>query len=440
MGPRHVFAFVALLAGCRSEGITSTDPPMTLASVEAWSGGTLSLMANGLPFDSGLAVVVAGDTLPLMPLDSNTYLAGPLRDTSGVFDVMLQSGSRSIPLGTVRIRGFIRARPGPDLVGWPIRTIGSLVPTFIASGASGIVRVDLRFGTTQMLVPSASDPQCIPGFGVGSALEGFVTGGNVFYLGGPVSPPCTHLIARTFTALTDTFPGGSFPAAQLGPGHWVILGGTHQSYQLWQRQPGGGVAQVGADIACVEPAAALVFSPRGDRVIPPDCNGTTPVFDVPGFQLAYTIPSNGVGAAFTPGGDSLFIVGAGYPPQRLLLLDATDGHQMGAATIPSQPAKGILGGPDVMADPVLPWVYVVGWINGEGPNIGPVVWVYDRRTLALVAEMRAPSSVAAANPYWNGFALMPDPLEHRLYVIDVNGYFGNAPPSRTTIYEFEVGP
>ncbi len=178
-------------------------------------------------------------------------------------------------------------------------------------------------------------------------------------------------------------PNAPYLAVEVGPGAclgWYfdpsLPGGEH----FWAN----GIA---LDKAPHAQFATFRISPNGSRIvftvdpgcrIPPDTVTSWWVFDdTP--AVAYTLGGVGclTGASFSPNGDTLFAAVADPVVDeavgwRVEVRNAATGALIASRSMDDRALF------DVLADPVLPWLYVMGW--GE-------LWVLDRSNLETVARI-----------------------------------------------------
>ena len=433
---------LCLLAACGTDRITTVDPTVT-ADAEVWSGGVLALHSPSFTgADTAPIVTVGAETLAVHVVGSDSVRV-QVPDTDGTISVGvgLRAGGRA--LLQVRVHGLARTWQGPEMDNtsiypWP----GSARPTALAFGGGHLVLVDYASRTVSSPltpdtgltadcntspVPSATVPGLVTAHPSG-------TGGN-----------CGPVLAVPATATAgppDTGPVASiYPALHLSRGRWLVSS-KNGPFQIATRSDSGftwGPPVIGSA------PVSYAMSPTGHRIVPTWTyanQGGVPVFDatVPGVAYTLTALPRTWTAAFSPGGDTLFVAGDDSAGGEVLLeVNAASGGVLARA-----PLSGAYYGAGlaVAVDPMRPWVYVA-WMAGSQPYVAdtPAVDVYDRRSLVRVATLRASTSLFKAvpgdpfNPTW-AWAFVPSPLERRLYLTFNNGQGAGL----TYVFEYDLMP
>ncbi len=159
-----------------------------------------------------------------------------------------------------------------------------------------------------------------------------------------------------------------------------------------------------------------------------------------GARGRYTIAvlTRAYSAAFTPGGDTLLVAGDSANEPVLLAIAAGSGAVLARAQLSG---GQFLGGRAVAVDPVRPWLYV-GWQGAHGNPFSVdsfYVDVYDRRSLALVATLRPPTTVIQGLPasqYFNDWVFVMDAAQRHLY-LTANVTNAGVP---SWVYEYDLMP
>ncbi len=423
---RAAVAATLLLLACRSDRITTTDPSLALPTY-AWSGGTAVIASPSFCGADTLPVVTLGaDTLPVQWL-GDASVRVQLPDTNGTINltVRLRSGGRT--QAPIRVRGFAGVRDGPalDLYGrlypWPAPG------TATALGMQGGRLVGVNLGSLEVSAPLGPDtglgcptPE-YQTFGVfapvpSASVPGLVSavgcaGANMRVLAVPVSP----------AAAPDTGPlAGAEVAVHLSRGKWLVSIGN-PGLIVYTRTDAGTFSETPAT---AWEALGAVVSPRGDRVAPTFtyCGivAGVPVYDTSGavaFRVA-DFPCVSQAAAFTTGGDTLYVVGQdSQNRESLVALDASSGSVlMRTVRFADGPYVNRLPTSALAVDPVRPFLYAAGWHDGLFLD------VLEPGTLQLVASIRAPAAVNAALdplrvPPSDVWTIVIDAFERRLYVV-----------------------
>ncbi len=407
-----------IVAACQDA--TSVPAPVSpqLIDVAAWSGGTLRVSSGGLLYNSSLQLLIAGDTLALTRVDDTT-MSATLPDLGGSYAVTLRSPGSSWPLGSVSVKGYVQTRTGPPGAGYPLRQSGGQ-PVLAQIGPTGLEQIDLRTGLVQTLIAGKAAGTCVRGVspaGLGAVIMDTTLGGA-----------CSALSAYTRGAgiagiRVDSGPGSSgWPAAEVTPGYWIRS--IKHFIDVWQRQ-NGTLVPVLQNIQYEQPWQFVISA---HRVIPTGYGNSTPVFSADTPAVAYTLPRRVGAAQFTSGGDSIFVVTEDSTRHSYLeILRASDGVSLASVALPGF-------GQDLVLDPAGRWIYVTSIRTGN-PDV-PVVWVFDRATMARVAELAAPGTGVLTDQFFGNVAV-PDAARHKLYVYDL---FSVSIPVAIKIHEFDLLP
>ncbi len=400
MRTRPLFASLQLaVAACSSDVTTPPlNPVVTLSATSAWSGDTIALASNSFVGSDSVPLVLAGaDTLVVHHVGDSVSVVLP--DTNGVITlaVVLRDGGRSSV--DVHVFGYDTAFAAPDLdgaatgvpwhAGGPTRALGiqhgRLVIVDYAGGTATQAAPDTtlgdytntKCGVYEAPMPSLSDPglvvvplgcgpwAAIPFNGSGSAAD---------------SAPANAGSTLSFWVHLDR-------------GKWLQIGDVQHTYS-WN----GSSFDVDTGVWGGRDASGVALSPRRDRIVPEYVIGTasgSAVYGRDGAVAFWAAGSTG-GAAFSPGGDTLFrTINSAYP-YHLAAYDATSGAALNQGEIPTWQMG-------VAVDSARPYLYL-----SNGGN----VFVYDRLSLHQVAVLRThmlPPGTTAD--------LYVDPVGRHLYVV-----------------------
>lgn len=424
-----------VLAACRESIFTSTDPAIQLGSVTLWAGGEIVLTS---PAFSG------SDTLPLVFLDDDTAQAryvppdtvfAVVPDSLGtrVLRVQFPAGLR-VPVDIVRIAGgYVGWWEGPRAWGHPVQWPVRGGPRFAVSGETRLLLVDAATQTYEPYLPdSLSKSMCLKG-------PGWDVDGGLVLIGNPQSAlqTCGALVAYRDPAagiVTDSGPiGWWWQVARLGPGDWLMYGKSHESH--WIRRTSG--TPESTESWCAWQPYGLAVSSRGRAVpiaagicqdgIPVYVHGVSgPDYYIPGFWHTQ-------GAQFTDDGDTLFMTATSRDTAQGYVLAARlsqDGSVI-------RSARNRIWSDNLLLDPNGRWIYSVGtW----GPN-GPLVQVFDRASLRLLATMQPPPGVlssAAATAAGLYYTPILDARTRTLYVVCLNSFGSTFATFPMEVFSFQL--
>ena len=416
------------LGACQPDRITTEDPVVTF-DTEAWAGNTLVLRSASFRGTDTLPTVTVGsDTLPVRSFGSDSVLV-QLPDSTGWISLAVHlAGGSGGPVGEVRLYGFAGAGAGPHVDG-PIRAWpGGGVPTVLAIQNGRLVRIDLRTNSAAPLLPDTglSRSGCLYPGPMPSAVNP-----GVVVVAKQVSTGCGPLVAVPVApgvAAPDTGPPPwYYSAVQLARGSWLVA--SHHYVVIKTGSVATGFVS-GPQIA-IEAPDNYAISPRGDRVVPTlgysYAGGGMPVFDParPGVAYYLTGLPDVANAIFSDGGDTLYVTGWGSSGDaELRAVDAATGRLL------ARTATRAAGG-DIALDPVRPYLYVAGAVGDA-----PVVEVFDRASLALVATLRMPPGRLPFDPrviVYSDFVTVMYPSARQLFVV-VN------PWGDTAVLRFDLMP
>ena len=421
-------------SACKTDRITTTDPSVT-AVAEVWSGGGLMLSSPSFTGADSTPIVMAGaETLAVRRAGPDS-VSLQMPDTDGLVTlaVGLRDGGRT--LLQVRVHGVTASGVGPalterygyepQLYPWP----GSATSTALALDHGRLVLVDLADNTISVALAPDTGLGCDRNFlPVPSVTTpGLITVAQLRFPAGPCELLAVPMAPSA--ALPDTGPSyGGYPAIHLARGKWLVGGHKGAGLVIYTGSPAGGFTATPPILT--DPGFGFRISPRGDRVVPTEyywAPGGVPVFDVGSSGVAFSLGLQTTwGAAFTSGGDTLFVTGQDSAQGNVLLsLDAASGVLFGRVLLQGT-------GYSAVADPARPWVYVAS-LDATGPYVD----VFDRSSLTRVTTLRASASALRGfdlNYDWELLwpTLVLNAVTRRLYLV-----FMSVP---TYVFQFDLMP
>ena len=454
-----------MMANCRSIVLLAviaacTDLPSTihttvspaafrLAATDVWSGGELQVF-SGTPLQNTLPTVTLGGQVATVIRLNDSTLVVSLPPTVGPLAVVV-AGEQGTLRVTVTLHGYDMRGAFYGLWG-VLQQLPGAPAVVIGNGATGLVRADLRTGNLAPYPDSIHSSTCGWGPGVTS-----VAGEVILEVPGPSSSPCLNSSWLVAPALARRETTPSFPVvesegnrvlAELAPGRW--LSSEEYDFTLWV-----------CDTGCVNTYAANAPAPptvpgRIDGVhVSPQGNQATvdlyyaqgavgvPVIDAHTARVAYWKPSMAwsEGAAFSPGGDTLFMAGGDSVSGGaawMFALRASDGAVLDSVPLAVQPG-------DLALDPGGRWIYISGVSHtnyGAYWSVGARLEVLDRATLHPVASMRS-DSISVSVSVWDKHRLVLDTANHEVYVVTTDIYLvpGAAPTNAIArVFRFSTPP
>ncbi len=376
---------LALLASCQADRITTAPFPPVSFDAHAWRGGTLQLVSGGFDSSDSLHILVAGARLPVQRLDSVTLVAS-LPDTTGTFDVQIETAGRVHLAGSVSLHGAVlssRSEPLPEgtAMAWPYGT-----GTFLAGVGGRLVRVDVSDGTlTPMFADSLYARLC--GYGPWPA------GNDAIVLAGPVpgrAPSvydyCRLRVLRSDGQVLDSFPlwdqSQWGPAVRLPDGSWAVSRSVWGT-EVFRKPPGDSLRYVGT-LALYEPWR-MVASPDGAYAFAASAFGGTdglPIIsgdNLTSPEFVHQVERSQA-AAFSGSGDTLVVQRYSTAgPDSVFVVASRTGEVL--AAVPSATEYS-----DFAFDPGHPWLYAA---SGDSGGVGVSVSVYDLRTMRVAAALHA---------------------------------------------------
>lgn len=372
------------------------------ASTDVWSGSSVTITSAA--FDGAAShPAVLLDQVPLEArrIDDTTLIAS-IPDAPGPHYLRVVAKNVDTASIIVYLRGFVQHVEGPFLSG---RVESGRDPRHVfGNGPTTLRRWNIATNKAIDYADSLHAVACTRGVGPSPTAGDLVllTGGCAAGTWMVWHPEPLAATDTTSVAVTDF-------VAVLRTDRWIVL--NNGVFSL--------VACESAAVCTSQAIAGLVGtdvmrSPRGDRAAllgrpggPGQTNGI-PVVDVAGGAVGYHVPLlTGVeGAAFTPEGDTLFLVGdaAGVPALAAVL--AADGASLATRTLAVSPCA-------VAADGAQRWLYVAGLATSAGDTTS-VLQVLDRATLSVVTTLL----VTGADGYGGKRCrIVQNPIESRVYVV-----------------------
>jgi hypothetical protein len=299
------FVSLMLISGCGLEP-PSGDGVIPVLIGDAWSGGEVRLVAEGITTAAVPWLVVGSDTVPLMQLDSVT-LVGVLPDTSGTLLVRLPSGASP---GSIRVHGFEGIDRGPPLHGpmtiWP----AAGRPTVLALNGDSLLAYDIQTGLQQLMLPKGLASQfCVVPPTVSLPDSRVVLASVALPAGGGCGPVTSWQLTPGSPAAVDSFVAGNCASVWLSLAPGRLLEANHNSLFLHDRAAGFSILISNA----VTQAVDFVVSPDHRFAVPiMGAASRLPIVDTRTASLSATLQNVDLPfyfpAAFT---DSVtFLVGA----------------------------------------------------------------------------------------------------------------------------------
>lgn len=358
------------------------------------------------------AVLLSGAAVPFARLDDTT-LQVSLPDLPGSHTVSVVAPTVLPGSVAVQLRGFLDRLEGPPVSG---RTEPGLDPRHVfGNGPTSLRRWNVATNKTLDFDDSVHAVACTSGVGPGPGPGELVLRGACGAAQWAVwrTEPFA-LRGDTAEATTDRF------VAVLAPGRWVIARETD-------------FLAVACDAtACETQSIAasggldVVRSSRGDRATlvqratGESANPGVPVVDVEQGALAFraTALRSAQGAAFSRGGDTLYVAGDSAGMTRLVAVRASDGVTLGSRDLAFAPCA-------VGLDPEQPWLYVAG--AGR-------LQVFDQRTLLPITTLHVTGAPAFGAQFCR---ILPNPIGRMVNVAETwAGEF--QPDVLGQLYRFET--
>jgi len=345
-------------------------------------------------------------------------VGSPRSPGSYTIEVRLANG-HLLPAGTLSVAGLFTGSATTETltsaIAWP-DAYGTRLVAASSTGGLHIVFLDLEAPsvTWRPLADSIANPACLrtPGVGVNNELI------LANYPGGL----CSEVIAweRTDTAASGLQEKARGPylgwgnSAWLGDNRW--LGQTNHA--VW-RYRAGSVDQA----ARGDWNGRFLFSANRRRVAALGWSGAIdggrPVFEVATGEVAYRLPDERANGAFSPTGDTLYVLADRGSKRQLYAVRGSDGRRLfDGDSFPSRASYY-----EVVVDSAADFIYVLG----ESGDNGPRVLVFDRATLRRAGEMTVPAGAPPAEGRQLGFVSQD---LRRLFVLVLGG--------PTTVYSFDL--
>lgn len=412
-----------LLAACDKLPTEHPRPePQTFrTTVDVWSGSEIVVTSAGFASIASLpAVLLDNQPLSVRRVDDTT-LAAAVSDNPGPHSLRVVAQDFDTRAVTVQLRGFATRIEGPLLSG---RTEPGLDTRYLfGSGPTGLRRWNIRTNKAIELGDTLHAVSCTRGVGPGPNVGDLVlessgcnSGRWLVWHTEPLYP-----MADTAAGMTMHF------VAVLKPGRWVVARINEFSINACDA-----TACTSASI----PATAIIDvarSPRDDRAallsgsIGDSLTSGVPVVDVDLGVVGYRVAAlrSAQGGAFSSDGDTLYLAGHATTGFALVALTAYDGRALATRQLDFAPCT-------VGLDQARPWLYVAG-VSISGTS---VLEVFDRRTMDPITTLHVSDAVGFGEDLCR---IMPNPVEHRLYVATTWAGEHN-PDTHAQLFTFETPP
>jgi hypothetical protein len=423
-------------AACREPVYPVRDTEVRMVSASQWAGGEIVLTSPSFFGADTLPLVFFGpDTLPVRFAPPDTVVAvAPAALGTGTVQVQFASGGR-VTVGEVRIvAGFTGWWEGPPVGGHPTKWPSRTEARFVVDGASHLLLIDPAARTSQDYLPDTLEAVgCMhgPGFDADGALVLVRRRPLADYPNFVCGPMFAYTDPTSALAIDSGPTGWDWLGVRLGPGDWIRQ--SKYAVDRLIRRPAGNL-DTASWWALVQQPEAYAVSPVSGRAVP---IGATlmlgqgiPVFARGVLSPVYYLAgySWSQGAVFSDDGDTLFFAATMQDTTPLVddyviaAVRAADGTVM-------RSARNAIWSDNLLLDPSGKWIYSVGvW----GPN-GPLVQVFDRASLRLIATMQPPAgALLSVTPYAAGYLFTPilSASDRKLYVVGTYPYgstFGALP-------------
>jgi hypothetical protein len=420
---RRILWLGIVLAACDQPPTVQPGPGLQSfsASSDVWSGGELIVTSQGFAVASLPDILLDEQLLGVRRVDDTTVVA-VVPDRPGPHTLRVVASGVDHHAVVIQLRGFVDRVEGPLLSG---RTEPGLDPRYLfGSGPSSLRRWNVRTNKAVDLGDTVHAVSCTGGVGPGPSLGeivvltgGCATGRWMVWHTEPLYP-----LADTAAAATDRF------VAVLGSGRWVVSNAS--DFSLYACDGGSCTSEsipglAGSDVVRSPRAdrAALVARTIGDLATP-----GVPVLDVALGTVGYRVPAlrAAQGAAFSSGGDTLYLAGDSASAFALVAIQASNGALLASRRLDYTPCA-------VAADPAQPWLYVAGIAATPG-SAQSLLQVFDRGTMNSITTLHVTSDIA----YGHNFCrILVNPVEHRVYVADTWAGEHN-PAAHAQLYSFET--
>jgi hypothetical protein len=394
---------LGLLAACSDTPAGQPEPqPFVVENADVWSGTSVTVRSAGFVAADPSAVLLGTDTLVFTRVNDST-LTVALPDLPGTHQLRIVSASVLTISVSVHLNGYLDSATGPVFSGRVVR--GASLTDLYGSGPFGLRRWNVSTGQTFDYPDSMHISTGVRGVGIGSVVGELVLHSAAF-----------STAWRTWKVEPGVERRDSAPVAAerfLD----VLTGGVHVS-------PGGHEFRISwCDTTCQilgyprgESGFEIVHSPVGNRaalLAYTVSDSGAPVIDADAKRVLYVTPFRAaMGAAFSQGGDTLFLVGQDHSATAggaglVAVVRGADGARLSLDTTSYAPCG-------VAIDPGRPLLYVAG-IYYEAPNYWSVLGVFDRATLDPIVTLRV-----ADGPLFGKYGpctVLPSPLERRVYVV-----------------------
>lgn len=422
-----VCCVVVVALGCHEVPEAPPELSVTMSATTAWSGSTVQLVSAGFAALKATPVVYLGPTaVPVSRINDSTVAITLPRAASGALDVWVSAGGGRTYVGTLQLTGYRETHLGPVFSGTPYWLIPGGPPLLLGDGDHGAAIFDLTHNAALQISPdSVQSPDCAINVGPTSAPGTWVfTGSNA--AGGCLRPRSWSL--GPSYSLTSMDTTGSlwndeawWVMAQPGPQRWVL----DWNNNLYLINCNGGSGCTSSWRNDGNNVSRILISPKDGQflMLPAGRHNTTVVYDATRMDTAYTLPWSEGSGAFSPDGDTLYLLGydsAGVPHLHSVL--SSTGQLLSDRSLDSL-GFPIVADLDLALDPVRPWLYLSlatsdVYVFGTSQEfLKHVLIIIDRNSWQVVGI--APSDVPLVLPLNGGSqgTVIPSPNDHAVFVI-----------------------
>jgi len=391
---------VLALAACSDQPTVPPDITVQVMEPVVWAGTDWVLRSPGF---------AALPTLPTVTLDDSTLAVTVVDDSTltvrapsagGTHTLTLHTGTQILS-GSVEVAGFLGVRTTIALSGWPL-ALEPGSPVMIAGAGTTLAQVNAGTGiATALPIPHYGNLLLSPG--ASFRANGVVATAYDDSTQSAFRPRIWALGASPMV-VDSAPPSNAFQVVELSAGTWLMA--AHHFYRIIKN----GVASPDTPL---EESERAVFSPDRSLVaLTTDGGPAPPVLEAATGSVRYALPLEPVGAAaFTSGGDSLFVVGwdlsrpAGQRG-RLATVASGTGQLLDDAQVPEG------NWANIVLDPRGRWIYVTEYSTAD-------VLVIDRHGMTPVVPLQVVGPCTGL-PYGCDFGQVGtgvDPVQRRLHVL-----------------------